>query len=103
MVQRYDFLAVPVVDTEERLVGIVTVDDLIDVIEEETTEDIYALGGVQAGGDSYFQTNLVDVARKRVLWLSILLVTNTVTTAVIRSQQDIFRAGGSTGRPSFPC
>lgn len=89
MVQRYDFLAVPVVDTEERLVGIVTVDDLIDVIEEETTEDIYALGGVQAGGDSYFQTNLVDVARKRVLWLSILLVTNTVTTAVIRSQQDI--------------
>jgi magnesium transporter len=88
-VQRYDFLAVPVVDTEERLVGIVTVDDLIDVIEEETTEDIYALGGVQSGGDSYFQTNLVDVARKRVLWLSILLVTNTVTTAVIRSQQDI--------------
>ena len=89
LVQRYDFLAVPVVDTEERLVGIVTVDDLIDVIEEETTEDIYALGGVQSGGDSYFQTNLLDVARKRVLWLSILLVTNTVTTAVIRSQQSI--------------
>lgn len=91
LIQRYDFLAVPIVDTEERLVGIVTVDDVIDVLEEETTEDIYALGGVQSGGDSYFQTNLLDVARKRVLWLSILLVTNTVTTAVIRSQQDILQ------------
>lgn len=89
LVQRYDFLAVPVVDTEERLVGIITVDDLFDVIEAETTEDIYALGGVQSGGESYFQTNLLTVARKRVLWLSILLVTNTVTTAVIRSQQSL--------------
>jgi len=89
LVQRYDFLAVPVVDTEDRLVGIITVDDLFDVIEAETTEDIYALGGVQSGGESYFQTNLLTVARKRVLWLSILLVTNTVTTAVIRSQQSL--------------
>ncbi|TVQ13673.1 MAG: magnesium transporter, partial [Leptolyngbya sp. DLM2.Bin27] len=87
----YDFLAVPVVDTEDRLVGIITVDDLIDVIEAETTEDIYTLGGVQSGGDSYFQSNLFDVARKRVVWLSILLVTNTATTAVIRSQEDILQ------------
>lgn len=91
LIQRYDFLAVPVVDTEQRLVGIVTVDDVIDVLEEETTKDIYALGGVQSGGDSYFQTNLLTVARKRVLWLSILLVTNTATTAVIRSQQGILQ------------
>lgn len=91
LIQRYDFLAVPVVDTEQRLVGIVTVDDVIDVLEEETTEDIYTLGGVQSVGDSYFQTNLLEVARKRVLWLSILLVTNTVTTAVIRSQQSILQ------------
>lgn len=91
LIQRYDFLAVPVVDTEQRLVGIVTVDDVIDVLEEEATEDFYALGGVQSGGDSYFQTNLLDVARKRVLWLSILLITNTVTTAVIRSQEPILQ------------
>jgi magnesium transporter len=89
LIQRYDFLAVPVVDTEQRLVGIITVDDVIDILEEEATEDIYALGGVQAGGDNYFQTNLLVVARKRVLWLSVLLLTNTVTTWVIRSQQDI--------------
>ncbi|MEL6553625.1 MAG: magnesium transporter [Cyanobacteria bacterium J06621_11] len=89
MIQRYDFLAVPVVDTENRLVGIITVDDVLDILEEETTEDIYTLGGVQSGGDNYFQSNLLDVARKRVVWLSVLLVTNTVTAAVISSQEDV--------------
>lgn len=91
MIQRYDFLAVPVVDTEDRLVGIITVDDVIDILEEEATEDIYTLGGVQSGGDNYFQSNLLDIARKRVVWLSVLLVTNTVTAGVIRSQQDILQ------------
>lgn len=91
IIQRYDFLAVPVVDTEERLVGIVTVDDVIDIIEEETTKDIYTLGGVQSGTDNYFQTGLVTVARRRVVWLFVLLITNTVTSAVIRSQQDILQ------------
>ncbi|NEQ20815.1 MAG: magnesium transporter [Microcoleus sp. SIO2G3] len=92
LIQRYDFLAVPVVDREQRLVGIVTVDDVIDILEKETTEDIYALGGgVQAGGDNYFQTNLVTVARKRVVWLFVLLLTNTVTGTIIRSQEAILQ------------
>lgn len=91
VIQRYDFLAVPVVDTESRLVGIITVDDVIDILEEEATEDIYTLGGVQSGGENYFQSNLLDVARKRVVWLSVLLITNTVTAAVIQSQQDILQ------------
>ncbi|MFZ9740078.1 MAG: magnesium transporter [Prochlorotrichaceae cyanobacterium] len=91
IIQRYDFLAVPVVDRERRLVGIITVDDIIDILEEETTEDIYALGGVQAGNDDYFQTNLLTVARRRVVWLFVLLITNTGTSAVISSQQDILQ------------
>lgn len=91
LIQRYDFLAVPVVDTERRLVGIVTVDDILDVVQQETTEDIYQLGGVQAGDDSYFQTNLLTVARRRVVWLFILLITNTATSAVIRSHQEILQ------------
>ena len=92
LIQRYDFLAVPVVDREQRLVGIVTVDDVIDILEKETTEDIYALGGgVQAGGDNYFQTNLITVARKRVVWLFVLLLTNTVTGTIIRSQEAILQ------------
>lgn len=89
LIQRYDFLAVPVVDREQRLVGIVTVDDVIDILEEEVTEDIYTLGGVQSGGDDYFQTNLLTVARRRVVWLLVLLLTNTLTSAVIRSQDEI--------------
>jgi magnesium transporter len=90
LIQRYDFLAVPVVDREERLVGIVTVDDVIDILQEETTEDIYALGGgVQSGGDNYFQTDLLTVARKRVVWLFVLLFTNTITGTIIKSQEDI--------------
>ncbi|MDI9639333.1 magnesium transporter [Kamptonema cortianum] len=89
LIQHYDFVAVPVVDRDRRLVGIITVDDVIDVLQEETTEDIYTLGGVQSGGDNYFQTNLLTVARKRVGWLLILLLTNTATSAVIRDQEDV--------------
>jgi len=92
LIQRYDFLAVPVVDREKRLVGIVTVDDVIDIIQQETTEDIYALGGgVQSGGDGYFQSNLFSVARKRVVWLFVLLITNTVTGTIIKAEEDILQ------------
>ncbi|MEO1374107.1 MAG: magnesium transporter [Cyanobacteria bacterium J06635_10] len=92
VIQKYDFLAVPVVDREQRLVGIVTVDDVIDIIQEETTEDIYALGGgVQTSGDNYFHTDLFTVARKRVVWLLVLLVTNTVTGTIIKSEEDILK------------
>ncbi|MEH2125139.1 magnesium transporter [Nostoc sp.] len=90
LIQRYDFLAVPVVDREQLLVGIVTVDDVIDILQQETTEDIYALGGgVQSGGDNYFQMNLLEIARKRVVWLLVLLITNTVTGTIIKSQEDL--------------
>lgn len=90
-IQRYDFLAIPVVDREKRLVGIVTVDDVIDIIQEETTEDIYLSGGVQSGGDNYFQTGLLAVARKRVVWLLVLLVTNTITGTIIKSEEGILQ------------
>ncbi len=83
-IQRYDFLAVPVVDREQRLVGIVTVDDVIDVIEQEATRDLYAAGAVQAGDeDDYFQSNLFIVARRRVVWLAVLVFANGFTTQVI--------------------
>jgi magnesium transporter len=92
LIQRYDFLAVPVVDKERRLVGIVTVDDVMDILQRETTEDIYALGGgVQSDGDNYFQMSLLQVAQKRVLWLFVLLLTNTVTGTIIKSQEDILQ------------
>jgi magnesium transporter len=90
-IQRYDLLAVPVVDKEDRLVGVVTVDDVIDILEQEATEDIYALGGIQSEGDNYFQANLITVARRRVVWLFVLLLTNTVTGTIIRSQEAVLQ------------
>lgn len=90
VVRDYDFGAIPVVDSEQRLVGIITIDDVLDVIEQETTEDIYTLGGVQSGGDKYFQTtNLLTIARKRVVWLFVLLFANTATSAVIAGQEEV--------------
>ncbi len=91
-IQRYDFLALPVVDRERRLVGIVTVDDVIDVIEQEATRDIYAAGAVQAGDeDDYFQSNLFSVARRRVVWLAVLVFANGLTTKVIAMNGDVLQ------------
>ncbi len=91
-IQRYDFLALPVVDLEKRLVGIVTVDDLIDVIEQEATRDIYAAGAVQAGDeDDYFQSNLFVVARRRIVWLAVLVLANGLTTQVIAMNDEVLK------------
>ncbi len=91
-IQRYDFLALPVVDKERRLVGIVTVDDVIDVIEQEATRDIYAAGAVQAGDeDDYFQSNLFAVARRRVVWLIVLVLANGFTTKVIATNDYVLQ------------
>ncbi len=91
-IQRYDFLALPVVDREKRLVGIVTVDDVIDVIEQEATRDIYAAGAVQAGDeDDYFQSGLFAVARRRVVWLAVLVIANSLTTKVIAMNDDVLK------------
>ena len=90
LIQDYDYLAMPVVDREQRLVGIVTVDDILDVVREEATEDIYKMGAVQSTGtDDYFQSSLLTVARRRIVWLLVLFVTNTGTAAVIHSQQSM--------------
>ncbi|KKZ15026.1 MAG: magnesium transporter [Candidatus Synechococcus spongiarum 142] len=89
-IQRYDFLALPVVDRETRLVGIITVDDVIDVIEQEATEDLYAAGGIQTTDeDDYFQINLLQVARRRFVWLLVLLLANVGTASVIAAQDEV--------------
>ncbi len=89
IIQRYDLLAVPVVDAERRLVGIVTVDDVLDILEQEATEDIYSLGGLQSGEEDYFDLSFWQAARKRVVWLLILLFTNTFTSTIIAGQEEV--------------
>lgn len=79
----YDLVAVPVVDADGRLVGVITVDDVIDVIEEEQTEDVQKLGGMEALDEPYMQISLVDMFRKRVVWLMVLFFGSLITATVI--------------------
>ena len=82
-------LAVPVVDSEERLVGIITQDDVADIMEEEVTEDIYRFGAVQGTERSYFTTRVFNVVRRRISWLLLLLVVNTATASIIAGQEQL--------------
>ena len=88
-IQRYDLVAAPVVDGDLILVGVVTVDDAIDVLQEEATEDIYNMGAVNAEGDSYFQANMTAVTRKREPWLFVLLITNALTILVMSHFEEV--------------
>ncbi|RME09102.1 MAG: magnesium transporter [Ardenticatenia bacterium] len=86
---KYNFVALPVVDSEERLVGVITIDDLVDVLEEEATEDIQRLGGSEPLGTAYFATPIRTMIRKRIGWLMLLFVGGTLTGSVIRLFEDI--------------
>ncbi|MGK7875341.1 MAG: magnesium transporter [Xenococcaceae cyanobacterium] len=91
LLQRYDFLAVPVVDGEQRLVGIVTVDDVIDILHEETTKDIHTLGGIQFQENNYFRATLQSVVRRRAFWLIVILLTNSLTGMIIKAQEEVLK------------
>jgi magnesium transporter len=83
IISDYDLVAVPVVDGERRLLGVVTVDDVIDVIQEEQTEDVQKLGGMEALDDPYMNVPLLRVVRKRVGWLCVLFAGSLLTATVI--------------------
>jgi magnesium transporter len=87
MVSRYDFLALPVVSADGVMLGIITVDDVIDVLVQEDTEDVLRFGGVEGGGAQdgpYFATPILRVVRRRVGWLLLLFVAETATGSVLR-------------------
>jgi magnesium transporter len=88
MVSRYDYNAMPVVDRDGRLLGVVTVDDILDVLEEEATEDIQRLGGSEPLDQPYFSASLFQVFRKRVGWLLLLFVGATLTGSVTRLYEE---------------
>lgn len=81
----YDFLALPVVDNEQRLVGIVTIDDAIDVIREEATEDFEKMAAVLPSDKPYMKTSVWGIYKKRVPWLLILMLSATFTSTIISS------------------
>lgn len=85
---KYDLLAMPVVDNEQRLVGIVTVDDAIDVMQEEATEDIEKMAGITPSEKPYLKTGIFDTCRQRIPWLLILMVSATFTGMIISHYED---------------
>jgi len=89
----HDLIAIPVVDSARRIKGIVTVDDIVDVVEEEATEDIQKMGGTQALGAPYLSLSLMEMMKKRVGWLSVLFVGEMFTaTAMAYFEDEIARA-----------
>ncbi|MFW6105300.1 MAG: magnesium transporter [Chloroflexota bacterium] len=87
--REHDLLAIPVVDAEQRLVGTITHDDVVDIMEREATEDIYHFGAVSGTERGYFASRILDVVRRRGVWLLLLIVVNTVTGAIIARQEDL--------------
>lgn len=81
-----ELLAVPVVDAEQRLVGIITHDDVEDILEQEATEDIYRFGAVPGTERGYFSSRILSVVRRRAVWLFMLILVNTVTGSIIAGQ-----------------
>ena len=89
---KYDFISLPVVDTENRLVGIVTFDDAIDVIQEEHTEDIQKMGAVQPMEETYLKTPVWKHAKNRITWLLLLMLSATITGSLLQSYEDALNA-----------
>ena len=81
--KKYDLIAMPVLDQESRIVGIITVDDIMDVIEAEQTEDLERLAGMQHAEKGYLDSTVWELAKNRILWLMILMVSATITASLI--------------------
>ena len=85
---KYDFIALPVVDKENRMVGIVTVDDAVDVMEEEATEDIELMGGMLPSENTYLRSSVWELFKNRIPWLMLLMVSATFTGMIITGFED---------------
>jgi len=89
---KYDMLSLPVVDKETRLVGIITIDDAVDVIQEENTEDFEIMAAISPTDDSYLKTSVFTHARKRIVWLLILMISAAITGQLLTYYQNAFAA-----------
>ena len=90
--RKYDLLSVPVVDNESRLVGIITIDDIVDVIEDENTEDFEKMAMLHPSDDNYLKTGVFKLAKNRILWLLVLMVSATFTGKIIENYENMLAA-----------
>ncbi len=87
MFKKYDLTTMPVVDSENRLVGIITIDDIVDIIEEETTEDIEKMAAITPTDKPYLKLSLLDIYKSRMPWLLFLMISATFTGKIISSYE----------------
>lgn len=90
MFDKYDFIAMPVVDLENRMVGIITIDDALDVMSEENEEDFEIMAAMSPSEDSYFKTSVWEHTKNRIVWLLILMLSATITGSIITHYQNAF-------------
>ncbi len=89
---KYDLLSLPVVDQEDRLVGIITVDDAVDVMEQEATEDFEKMAAMLPSERPYLKTSVLQLAKNRILWLLILMLSSTITGSILSEYEAAFAA-----------
>lgn len=90
--QKYDFTAMPVVDNEERLVGIITVDDVVDILQEEATEDMEKMAAIVSSDKPYMRTSVFELWKSRIPWLVLLMLSATFTGKIISSFEEALSA-----------
>lgn len=89
--REYDLIAMPVIDNEERIVGIITIDDIVDVIVAENTEDIEKMAALHPSESEYLKTSIWRLARNRIFWLLFLMISATLTGIVINRYQELLK------------
>lgn len=88
----YDLISMPVVDVENRLVGIITVDDIVDIIEQENTEDFQKMAVMEPSEQPYLKTPVLTLAKNRIVWLLVLMISATVTGSIIQGFEDVLQS-----------
>ena len=92
VIKKYDLIILPVVDIENRLLGIITIDDIIDVIEQEDTEDFHKMAGISPVEETYLKTSAFTMARQRIMWLIVLMISATFTGRIIKSYEEMLQS-----------
>lgn len=96
-VRKYDLLSIPVTDHEDRLVGIITVDDIVDVIEEENTEDFEKMAALLPSDDEYLKTSVFEMAKNRLPWLVFMMLMATLTGLIVTYFEDVLSSAAGIG------
>lgn len=92
IIKKYDLIVLPVTDVEGRLLGIITIDDVMDVVEQEATEDFHRMAGISPVEESYLKTSAFKMARQRISWLIILMISATFTGRIIKNYESILQS-----------